>query len=52
MKSKRIWTLLNPHNLEDHLDELDVLYVTRIQKERFPDEEEYLKVKGQLCCWT
>ena len=33
-------------NIEDHLDELDVLYVTRIQKERFPDEEEYLKVKG------
>jgi len=32
--------------LEDHIDELDVLYVTRIQKERFPDEEEYLKVKG------
>jgi aspartate carbamoyltransferase catalytic subunit len=33
-------------NLEDHIGELDVLYVTRIQKERFPDEEEYLKVKG------
>ena len=33
-------------NVEDHIDELDVLYVTRIQKERFPDEEEYLKVKG------
>ena len=32
--------------LEDHIDEIDVLYVTRIQKERFPDEEEYLKVKG------
>jgi aspartate carbamoyltransferase catalytic subunit len=32
--------------IEDHIDELDVLYVTRIQKERFPDEEEYLKVKG------
>ena len=32
--------------LEDHIDELDVIYVTRIQKERFPDEEEYLKVKG------
>ena len=32
--------------LEEHIDELDVLYVTRIQKERFPDEEEYLKVKG------
>jgi len=33
-------------NIEEYLDELDVLYVTRIQKERFPDEEEYLKVKG------
>ena len=32
--------------LEEHIDDLDVLYVTRIQKERFPDEEEYLKVKG------
>jgi aspartate carbamoyltransferase catalytic subunit len=33
-------------SLDEHIDELDVLYVTRIQKERFPDEEEYLKVKG------
>ncbi len=33
-------------DIEDCLDDLDVLYVTRIQKERFPDEEEYLKVKG------
>ncbi len=33
-------------NLEDYIDDLDVVYVTRIQKERFPDEEEYLKVKG------
>ena len=33
-------------DVDDYLDELDVLYVTRIQKERFPDEEEYLKVKG------
>ena len=33
-------------DVEEYLDELDVLYVTRIQKERFPDEEEYLKVKG------
>ena len=32
--------------LEENIDEFDVLYVTRIQKERFPDEEEYLKVKG------
>ena len=33
-------------NLEEYIDDLDILYVTRIQKERFPDEEEYLKVKG------
>ena len=33
-------------NIEEHIDDLDVVYVTRIQKERFPDEEEYLKVKG------
>ena len=32
--------------IEDYIDDLDILYVTRIQKERFPDEEEYLKVKG------
>lgn len=33
-------------NIEDCIDELDVIYVTRIQKERFPDQEEYLKVRG------
>ena len=32
--------------LDEYIDELDVLYVTRIQKERFPDEEEYVNVKG------
>jgi aspartate carbamoyltransferase catalytic subunit len=49
----------NPHDLadagvivqetEDIRDVLayaDVLYVTRIQKERFPDPQEYLKIKG------
>lgn len=30
--------------LEDIIEEVDVIYVTRIQKERFPDEEEYRKV--------
>ena len=34
-------------DLEDVLPELDVLYVTRIQKERFPDENEYHRVAGQ-----
>jgi aspartate carbamoyltransferase catalytic subunit len=33
-------------NLNEYIEDLDVLYVTRIQKERFPDEEEYVKVKG------
>nr|AIF03787.1 aspartate carbamoyltransferase (pyrB, PYR2) [uncultured marine thaumarchaeote KM3_169_G08]AIF05399.1 aspartate carbamoyltransferase (pyrB, PYR2) [uncultured marine thaumarchaeote KM3_182_G05] len=33
-------------NIDEYIDDLDVLYVTRIQKERFPDEEEYANVKG------
>ncbi len=33
-------------NLEEVLPELDVLYVTRIQKERFPDPAEYERVRG------
>ena len=32
--------------LEDVLPELDVLYVVRIQRERFPDPAEYERVKG------
>ncbi|MBU2560269.1 aspartate carbamoyltransferase [archaeon] len=34
------------NDLEGSIPGLDVLYVTRIQKERFPDPEEYEKVKG------
>lgn len=34
------------NNMKDIIDDVDVLYVTRIQKERFPDEEEYSKIKG------
>ena len=30
--------------LEEVIDDLDLLYMTRIQKERFPNEEEYHKV--------
>jgi len=33
-------------DIDEYIEDLDVLYVTRIQKERFPDEEEYAKVKG------
>lgn len=32
--------------LEDVISELDVLYVTRLQKERFPDPSEYERLKG------
>jgi len=32
--------------LEDVISDLDVLYVTRIQRERFPDPAEYEKVRG------
>ncbi len=33
-------------NLESIIPQIDVLYVTRIQRERFPDAAEYAKVKG------
>jgi aspartate carbamoyltransferase catalytic subunit len=32
--------------LDEILPEIDVLYVTRIQRERFPDPAEYTKLKG------
>ncbi len=32
--------------MEKYLDRIDILYSTRIQKERFPDEIEYEKVKN------
>jgi aspartate carbamoyltransferase catalytic subunit len=38
--------LLETSRVEDVLKEADVLYMTRIQKERFPDPSEYLKVAG------
>ncbi len=45
LKEKGIdFTLTN--NLESAIPDADVLYITRIQKERFPDPEEYAKVAG------
>ncbi len=32
--------------IEDVVEDMDVFYVTRIQKERFPDPTEYIKVAG------
>jgi len=33
-------------DLHGEIEKLDVIYMTRIQKERFPDEDEYQKVAG------
>jgi|TARA_B100000287_G_scaffold244257_1_gene229689 aspartate carbamoyltransferase catalytic subunit len=33
-------------SLQDQIPEADVIYMTRIQKERFPDDDEYSKVAG------
>lgn len=33
-------------DIEECIDEIDVLYVTRIQRERFSDQEEYEKIRG------
>jgi aspartate carbamoyltransferase catalytic subunit len=35
------------NGIDDVVGSLDVLYATRIQKERFPDEKEYEKVAGE-----
>ena len=32
-------------NLEDSINKLDILYMTRVQKERFLNEEEYVRLK-------
>jgi len=37
---------IETNNLDKAAKNLDVLYATRIQKERFPSEKEYLKVKN------
>ena len=35
-------------NLEEAISELDVLYMTRVQRERFESEADYLEVKDKL----
>lgn len=39
-------SIIETENIEEILENIDVLYVTRIQKERFPDPAEYQKVAG------
>ena len=38
--------IVEGRSIEEFLPEIDVLYMTRIQKERFPDPAEYAKVRG------
>jgi aspartate carbamoyltransferase catalytic subunit len=38
--------VVETNKIDTIISKVDVLYVTRIQKERFPDPEEYEKVKG------
>jgi aspartate carbamoyltransferase catalytic subunit len=38
--------VIETNEVGDVIPKVDVLYVTRIQKERFPDLEEYQKIKG------
>ncbi len=35
-------------SLEEIIEDVEVLYMTRVQRERFPDPEEYEKVKNRL----
>lgn len=37
---------IETNSLDDVMGDLDILYMTRIQKERFFNEEEYLRLKG------
>ena len=36
---------IETNNIEEYMKELDVLYMTRVQKERFFNEEDYLRLK-------
>ena len=39
-------TISEHTDFNDVTSKIDILYVTRIQRERFPDAQEYEKVKG------
>ncbi|KGG79743.1 aspartate carbamoyltransferase catalytic subunit [Caloranaerobacter azorensis H53214] len=39
-------------NLEEVIDKLDILYMTRVQRERFISEEEYLRLKDSYILTT
>lgn len=45
LKAKKVW-YQEISDAEEQINDLDIMYVTRIQKERFTDPEEYEKVKN------
>lgn len=52
IRKESIYEIQNKLRIKEHgrldevLSEADVIYITRIQRERFPDAQEYEKVKG------
>ena len=36
---------IETNDIEEHMDKLDILYMTRVQKERFFNEEDYVRLK-------
>ena len=36
---------IETNDIEEYMGELDILYMTRVQRERFSDEDEYLRLK-------
>lgn len=38
-------------DIEEYIDELDILYMTRVQKERFFNEDDYVRLKGLIIFW-
>jgi len=36
---------IETNNIEEYMDKIDILYMTRVQKERFFSEEEYIRLK-------
>jgi aspartate carbamoyltransferase catalytic subunit len=42
-------TFVETRNLEDAVPYSDIIYMTRIQRERFPDQIDYEKVKDSFC---
>ena len=45
MLAARLIAYREVENLDDALPELDILYMTRVQRERFFNEEDYIRMK-------